>query len=231
MGPGDLGSSGQRRLIEAIRERGVDDLEVLELFDRVPRHRFLPEALRRRAYDDQALPIGHGQTASRPSLQAFYLALVQPGPGDRVLEVGTGSGFLTALLALRADRVFSVERVRALSLRARKALDEQGLTNAALLVGDGSIGWRKYAPFQVIVVSAASPRIPPALLDQLADPGRMLIPVGSRSEQKLVLVRKREGEVIREDAREACSFVPLLGRFGWEDEDRPPTMGPEEGGP
>lgn len=210
---------GRRRgLIEAIRERGIDDLEILQLFDRVPRHVFIPEGMRHRAYEDGPVPIGWGQTASRPSLQARYLTLLRPEPEDRVLELGTGSGFLTALLALMADRVYSVERIRELSNRARKALDRLEVGNVALLVGDGTIGWRKYAPYQVIVVSAASPGVPETLVDQLADPGRMLVPVGSRQTQELVRVVKEGGRVSEEAVREDCSFVPLLGRFAWSEE-------------
>jgi len=210
--------SARRRLIEEIRNRGVDDLEILQLFDRVPRHLFLPEGIRHRAYEDSALPIGHGQTASQPSLQALTLAVLRPGPGDRALEVGTGSGYQTALLALLAERVYSVERVRELSARARTALDALRLPNVALLVGDGTIGWRKYAPYQVIVVSAAAPSVPPALVEQLAPGGRMLIPVGDRESQELLLVRKGEdGAVTRESLADRVAFVPLLGRFGWTD--------------
>lgn len=216
----DLRYTGfRRRLIEDIRVAGVSDLEILQLFDQVPRHLFLPPGVHPRAYEDAPLPIGFGQTASQPSLQAYYLQVLRVLSDEKVLEIGTGSGFLTALLARAADRVYSVERVRELSIRARKALDGMALRNVALLVGDGSIGWRKYAPFQVVVVSAASPEIPKALVDQLADPGRMLIPVGSRDEQQLVLVRKEGGEVTQQAVRDACTFVPLLGRHGWEGED------------
>jgi protein-L-isoaspartate(D-aspartate) O-methyltransferase len=208
----------RRKLIEAIRERGVDDLETLQMFDRVPRHLFLPEGVWPRAYEDGPIPIGFGQTASQPSLQAYYLSLLAPTPDDKVLEIGTGSGYLTALLGLMADRVYSVERVRELSQRARKALDAMGLKNVALLVGDGTIGWRKYQPFDVVVVSAASPSIPSALVDQLADEGRMLIPVGSRESQDLVLVRKDGFVVTEEVVKGECTFVPLLGRFAWDSE-------------
>ena len=206
----------RRKLIEDIRARGIDDLETLQMFDQVPRHLFLPEGVWPRAYEDAPIPIGFNQTASQPSLQAYYLSLLKPTREDKVLEIGTGSGYLTALLALLADRVYSVERVRELSQRARKALDQIGLQNVALLVGDGTIGWRKYQPFDVVVVSAASPSIPSALVDQLADDGRMLIPVGTREEQELVLVRKTGFVVTEEVVRGECTFVPLLGRFAWK---------------
>lgn len=208
----------RRRLIEEIRGRGINDLETLQLFDQVPRHTFLPEGVWPRAYEDAPIPIGFGQTASQPSLQAYYLTLLRPGHAEKVLEIGTGSGYLTALLALMADRVYSVERVRELSQRARKALDAMALRNVALLVGDGTIGWRKYAPFDVIVVSAASPSIPPALVDQLGEGGRMLIPVGSKESQDLVLVRKDGFIVTEEIVKGECTFVPLLGRFAWKGE-------------
>ena len=211
----------RRRLIEEIRSHGIEDLEILQLFDRVPRHLFVPEGVRVRAYEDAPLPIGYGQTVSKPSLQALLLQILRPGSRDRVLEIGTGSGFLTALLALTSERVFSVERVRELSTRARSALDSLAISNVALMVGDGSIGWRKFAPYQVITVSAASPSIPQALLDQLADGGRLLIPVGTRKAQELILVRREGKELVRETLRDRCTFVPLLGQYGWSDEASP----------
>ena len=208
----------RRKLIEKIRDRGIDDLELLQLFDHVPRHLFVPEGVWNRAYEDKPVPIGFGQTASQPSLQAYYLSVLQPGTNDRVLEIGTGSGYLTALLALTAERVYSVERVRELSTRARKALDELEIMNVALQVGDGTIGWRKYAPYQVVVVSAGAPSIPPALVDQLADPGRMIIPVGDRKTQDLIMVKKDGGAVTETALHGECTFVPLLGRFAWKED-------------
>jgi protein-L-isoaspartate(D-aspartate) O-methyltransferase len=210
----------RRRLIEDIRTRGVQDLEILQIFDEVPRHLFLPEGVWNRAYEDAPIPIGYHQTASQPSLQALYLSILGIENTDKVLEIGTGSGYLTALLAKMADRVYSVERIRELSTRARRALDDLGFLNVALLVGDGTIGWRKYAPFQVIVVSAASPSIPKAFVDQLADPGRLLIPVGTKDAQDLILVRKEGGLVTEEVVERGCTFVPLLGRFAWKEEQQ-----------
>lgn len=215
----------RRRLIELIRGQGIEDLEILQLFDRVPRHHFVPEGVHHRAYEDAPIPIGYGQTASQPSLQAFYLQILQPRPEDRILEIGTGSGYLTALLALAGDRVYSVERIRELSVRARKALDAMEFRNVALMVGDGSIGWRKFAPFDVITVAAASPRVPDALVDQLAEGGRMLIPVGLREAQDLLLIRREEGQIVEDSVREGCTFVPLLGRYGWSDEGERPVDG------
>lgn len=211
----------RHRMIEDIRAAGVSDIEILHLFDRVPRHLFLPEAQRPRAYEDAPLPIGHGQTASQPSLQALYLDVLKPAPTDTVLEIGTGSGFLTALLALSAERVYSVERIRPLSRRARQVLDGLGIQNAALFVGDGSIGWRRFAPYDVIIVSAASPSTPAGLVEQLADGGRMLIPIGTQEAQELILVRRAGDSVSEERVLDRVSFVPLLGLQGWsEDEAR-----------
>jgi protein-L-isoaspartate(D-aspartate) O-methyltransferase len=213
--PEDHQFTGRRRaLIEEIRDQGVGDLEILELFDRVPRHLFLPEALWPRAYEDVPLPIGYGQTASQPSLQARYLEILRPASHETVLELGTGCGFLTALLAEMAHRVYSVERIPELSRRAREVLDQIEVRNVALMSGDGTIGWRKFAPFDVIVVSAAAPEVPQPLVDQLAEGGRMLIPVGSRDAQRLVLVRK-DGFAVTEQPLEAVVFVPLLGRFAY----------------
>jgi protein-L-isoaspartate(D-aspartate) O-methyltransferase len=204
----------RRQLIETIRERGIDELEVLRAFDLVPRHLFVPDAVRHRAYEDAALPIGFGQTASQPSLQALYLQTLRLEPTDRVLEIGTGTGYQTALLAHLVQHVYSVERLRELSVRARQLLDELRISNVALLVGDGTIGWSRYAPYDAILVAAGAPSIPQSLLDQLAAGGRMVIPVGDRAQQQLTLVR-RDGEAITTEEVGKCIFVPLLGRFGW----------------
>jgi protein-L-isoaspartate(D-aspartate) O-methyltransferase len=206
----------RRQLIETIRDRGIEDLEVLRVFDLVPRHLFVPDAVEHRAYEDAPVPIGFGQTASQPSLQALYLQTLKLQPTDKVLEIGTGSGYQTALLAHLVQHVYSVERLRELSARARTVLDSLRFTNIALLVGDGTIGWSRYAPYDAILVGAASPGVPQALLDQLAMGGRMLIPVGDRNEQILTLFERTPDGFHREDIT-ACTFVPLLGRFGWSE--------------
>jgi protein-L-isoaspartate(D-aspartate) O-methyltransferase len=204
----------RRQLIETIRDRGIEDLEVLRVFDLVPRHAFLPEAVQHRAYEDAPVPIGFGQTASQPSLQALYLQVLRIESNHKVLEIGTGSGYQTALLAHLAGHVYSVERIRELSARARSVLDDLRFSRIALLVGDGTIGWSRFAPYDAILVAAASPDAPQALLDQLADGGRMLIPVGDRNEQTLTLFEKTADGIRRENIT-TCTFVPLLGRFGW----------------
>jgi protein-L-isoaspartate(D-aspartate) O-methyltransferase len=205
----------RRQLIEVIADQGIDDLEVLRAFDLTPRHLFLPESVQHRAYEDAPIPIGFQQTASQPSLQALYLKQLQLEPSDRVLEIGTGSGFQTALLAQLAAHVYSVERIRELSVRARQAIDQLRLTNVALLVGDGTIGWSRFAPYDAILVAAGAPSVPHALIDQLAMGGRLLIPVGTLEEQQLTMVRKTEAGITTEDVAR-CVFVPLLGKYGWQ---------------
>lgn len=211
--------SQRRGLIERLQERGIRDLEVLRVFDHVPRHEFLPQAVWHRAYEDAPLPIGYGQTASQPSLQALYMQILQLQSSDKVLEVGTGSGFQTAVLAQLVDRVYSVERLRPLGIRAREVLDRLRVSNVAILIGDGTIGWSRYAPYDAILVAAAAPEIPEPLLAQLAEGGRMLIPVGDRETQRLLLVRRTAEGMQYEEVLD-CTFVPLLGRFGWDEAGR-----------
>lgn len=202
------------QLIETLQDRGISDLAVLRAFDLIPRHLFVPEAVRHRAYEDAPLPIGFGQTASQPSLQALYMQTLALQPREKVLEVGTGSGFQTAVLAQLVAHVYSVERIQELSARARALLDQLRISNIALLVGDGTIGWSRYAPYDAILVAAGAPVIPDALIEQLAPGGRLLIPVGDRQEQQLTLVRRTEQGLERQEVV-GCTFVPLIGRFGW----------------
>jgi protein-L-isoaspartate(D-aspartate) O-methyltransferase len=214
----DRFTAQRRALINRMQEKGIRDLNVLRAFDQVHRHLFVPEAVAHRAYEDAPVPIGFGQTASQPSLQALYMQILEIGSHDRVLEVGTGCGFQTAVLAQLADRVYSVERIRELATRARDALDALRISNVAILVGDGTIGWSRYAPYDAILVAAGGPEVPQPLMDQLADGGRMLVPVGARRDaQRLVLVR-RHGDRFEQEEVLDCTFVPLLGRFGWADE-------------
>jgi len=213
----DRFTAQRRALINRMQEKGIRDLNVLRAFDLVHRHLFVPNEMAHRAYDDAPIPIGFGQTASQPSLQALYMQILEIGKRDKVLEVGTGCGFQTAVLAQLADRVYSVERIRELATRARQALDALRISNVAILVGDGTIGWSRYAPYDAILVAAGGPEIPQPLLEQLADGGRMLVPVGPRDIQRLVLVR-RHGDRFEQEEVLDCTFVPLLGRFGWADD-------------
>jgi protein-L-isoaspartate(D-aspartate) O-methyltransferase len=205
----------RQRLVEELRSKGIRDLAVLRAFDKVPRHLFVPSGIRHRAYDDAPLPIGNGQTISQPLIHAQYLELLGVKGTEKVLEIGTGTGYQTALLANLVPQVFSIERIAALSEQARVNLEKLGITNVSLLVGDGTIGWKAYAPFDAILVSAGSPSVPRPLLEQLAEGGRLLVPIGDRDTQYL-MVYTRRGD--RFDKREVAPvrFVPLIGSHGWE---------------
>lgn len=205
---------GRRRLVEALQERGVRDLSVLRAFDLTPRHLFVPTAMRHRAYEDSALPIGNGQTISQPSTHARYLELLALTGKERVLEVGTGSGYQTVLLSHLASQVFSIERVGTLVSQAREAIRAAEAPNVSLLSGDGTLGWREYAPYDAILVTAGSPTVPTPLAEQLQEGGRLLIPIGDREEQILALFIKRGAELERRDIGPA-RFVPLIGKYGW----------------
>ena len=204
----------RRRLIEALREKGINDLSVLRAFDLVPRHLFVPSGVQHRAYEDSSLPIGNGQTISQPSTHARYLELLALTGRERVLEIGTGSGYQTGLLSHLAAQVFSIERVPALLDRARLALRDAGIRNVSLLAGDGTLGWREYAPYDAILVTAGSPTLPQPLAEQLAEGGRMLIPLGGREEQTLTLITRR-GDAWERRSVAPARFVPLLGTHGW----------------
>ncbi|HVH40627.1 MAG TPA: protein-L-isoaspartate(D-aspartate) O-methyltransferase [Gemmatimonadaceae bacterium] len=205
----------RRRLIEELQQKGIRDLAVLKAFDEVPRHLFVPTGVRHRAYDDTALPIGQGQTISQPWVHARYLELLGLTGSEKVLEIGTGSGFQTALLTRLADRVFSIERIPALAELARTTLKEVGIESVIQRVGDGTLGWPEYAPFDAILVGAASPDVPQPLVDQLAVGGQLLVPVGGRDEQELVRVR-RTATGIERATLDAMRFVPLIGAHGFE---------------
>jgi protein-L-isoaspartate(D-aspartate) O-methyltransferase len=201
-------------LVEALQDGGIRDLAVLRAFDEVPRHIFVPTGMRHRAYEDSALPIGQGQTISQPSMHARYLELLQLTGNEKVLDVGTGSGYQTALLAHLASQVFSIERVAPLLQRARDAIRQTGARNVSVLVGDGTLGWRDYGPYDAILVTAGAPDVPRPLAEQLAEGGRLLIPLGGREEQMLTLVTRRGDALQRRDIAPA-RFVPLVGTFGW----------------
>ena len=205
----------RRRLVELLRANGIVEPEILRAFDEVPRHLFVPTGVRHRAYEDAPLPIGSGQTISQPYIHARYLQVLALTGRERVLEIGTGSGYQTALLARLAEQVFTIERIPALLEPAREILQRLGVRNVSFLLGDGTVGWRDYAPYDAILVGAAAPEVPRPLVEQLADGGRMLIPTGDREEQVLALVTRRGDDVERKDLA-PVRFVPLLGSHGWD---------------
>lgn len=218
-GPADTYAGYRVRLVETLRHRGIRDLAVLKAFAETPRHLFVPPAVRHRAYDDSALPIGNGQTISQPFMQARYLEALRLRGTERVLEIGTGSGYQTALLGALADTVFSVERVESLAVAAQRALREAGVANASVLFGDGTLGWSAYAPYDAILVAAGGPEVPPPLVEQLAPDGRLLIPLGKRGAQVLTLVRRAAGPTapeLRYTPLGAARFVPLVGEHGFD---------------
>lgn len=204
------------RLVEQLRAQGIRDLAVLRAFGETPRHLFVPEGVRHRAYEDASLPIGRGQTISQPFTQARYLETLALKGTERVLEIGTGSGYQTALLGALASQVFTIERVRPLAETAQAALRVAGVTNVSLLVGDGTLGWSAYAPYNAILVAAGGPEIPPPLVEQLATGGQMIIPLGAKGVQTLTLVRRTEGGDIRTTPIGDARFVPLVGEHGFD---------------
>ncbi|WP_337170702.1 protein-L-isoaspartate(D-aspartate) O-methyltransferase [Gemmatimonas aurantiaca] len=204
----------RRRLVEALQDKGIKDLALLRAVDTIPRHLFVPSTVRHRAYEDSALPIGNGQTISQPWVHARSVEQLLLTGTERALEIGTGSGYQTALLSELAAQVFSVERYRELLDRARPILQQAGVRNVSLSLGDGTLGWREYAPYDAIVVSAGAPHVPPALEEQLAEGGRLLIPIGSKEEQMLTVFTKRGGRLERRDIT-PVRFVPLIGAGGW----------------
>ena len=208
---------GRRRLIRILREKGITDQRVLDAFDKVERHLFVDGAMYAQAYDDNALPIGSGQTISQPYVVALMTELLQIKQDDKILEIGTGSGFQTAILARFTRRVYTVERHRELSDTARQRLRDMGYANVVFKAGDGSIGWPQHGPFDKIIVTAGAPILPRTLTDQLAPDGRMVIPTGDKDRQDLVVYEKdAQGNLTSFTAAQVV-FVPLIGNQGWRD--------------
>lgn len=206
----DFSDLRQRMVREQIQARGITSPQVLRALRTVERHLLVPQAYRNRAYEDTPLPIGHGQTISQPFVVALMTELLRPHPDDRMLDIGTGSGYQAAVLAEIVDQVYSIEIVPELGIEARKRLAELGYENIEVRIGDGYHGWPDAAPFDGIVIAATIDTIPPALLDQLAEGGRMVAPIGTTPERAdLVLLRKKKGEIIRQKLV-PVRFVPFV---------------------
>jgi protein-L-isoaspartate(D-aspartate) O-methyltransferase len=196
--------------------RGINDKRVLEVMGKIPRDRFTEEALRGEAYNDHPLPIGHKQTISQPYIVALMTeALVLTGK-ERTLEIGTGSGYQTAILAELSEKVYTVERIRSLLVKSRKILAELGYNNILFKAFDGTLGWKEHEPYDAIIVTAGAPNVPQPLLDQLAEGGRLIIPVGNRFSQELIKMTKKRGKYIQKNLG-GCRFVDLIGVHGWKD--------------
>ena len=198
-----------------LKGRGIKDKRVLEAMGKVPRHRFVEKKFQSTAYADYPLSIGEKQTISQPYMVALMTQCLKLQGDEKVLEVGTGSGYQVAILAELAKEVYSIERIASLARRARKILPELGYPNIRFKVGDGTRGWEKHSPYEGIMVTAGSPDIPQSLVDQLSEGGRMVIPVGGNFSQELVVVRKWKGKVEKKNIC-GCVFVPLIGKFGWK---------------
>lgn len=204
---------------EQILARGISDRRVIDAMLKIPRHIFVQEAFAAQAYSDSPLPIGEKQTISQPYMVALMTELLSLTGNEKVLEIGTGSGYQTAILATLADRVYSVERIRPLALRARKCLDSLKLFNVILRINDSegsSIGWEEEAPFDAIIVTAGAPDVPSILTDQLATGGRLVIPVGTDSVQQLLRIFKNSEGELESSTSVGCRFVPLIGKQGWQ---------------
>ena len=199
-----------------LRRRGIADTSVLRAMESVPRHEFVPSEFRSRAYEDAPLPIGAGQTISQPYIVAAMTESLRLRPSDRVLEIGTGCGYQAAVLSLLATEVFTVECRAELAAAAAARLAALGFSNVHVHCGDGTLGLPDFAPFDAILVAAAAPSVPQPLLAQLADGGRMIVPIGGPDEQELRLIEKF-GKQTRAVPLEGCRFVPLIGRYGWQE--------------
>jgi len=196
--------------------RGIKDKGVLAAMEKVPRHRFVEEALVGEAYNDHPLPIGHKQTISQPYIVALMTEALELTGREKTLEIGTGSGYQTAILAELSGKVCTVERIRALMLQARKILAELGYTNILFKAFDGTLGWEEHAPYDAIIVTAGAPKIPEPLIEQLAERGRLVIPTGNRFSQELIKITKIKGKLVQKSLG-GCRFVNLVGIHGWKD--------------
>ena len=196
--------------------RGINDKRVLGAMGKIPRDRFIEEALKGEAYNDHPLPIGHKQTISQPYIVALMTEALELTGNERTLEIGTGSGYQTAILAELSEKVYTVERIKSLLVKSRNILAELGYNNILFKAFDGTLGWKEYEPYDAIIVTAGAPNVPQPLLDQLAEGGRLIIPVGNRFSQELIKMTKKRGRYIQKNLG-GCRFVDLIGVHGWKD--------------
>ena len=207
------------RMVDSqIRSRGIGDQRVLKVMETIPRHLFVDEALRDQAYNDNPLPIDERQTISQPYIVALMTEALNLKGNEKVLELGTGSGYQTAILAELAERVFSIERIASLASGARKILDSLNYYNVAIRVGDGTYGWKEESPFDAIIVTAGAPDIPKTLVEQLVVGGRLVIPIGGRHSQALIKLTRLSEDIndVKKEDLGGCRFVDLIGDHGWE---------------
>jgi len=215
----DFKSLREEMVSDQIMRRGVVTPRVIEAFRKVPRHLFVPEEFQSHSYNDHPLPIGEGQTISQPYMVALMTDILNLSEEEKVLEIGTGSGYQAAILAELGKEVYTIERHRILAERAEKLLKELNYENVKVLVADGTMGWKEFAPYQKIIVTASAPDVPQPLLEQLDEMGRLVIPIGGRWSQDLTLVVKRKDKMITKSIC-GCVFVPLIGEYGYSDFDK-----------
>jgi protein-L-isoaspartate(D-aspartate) O-methyltransferase len=215
MNPDEQGAARRRMVQVQLRERGIHDLHVLRIMEAMPRHLFVDEALSAKAYSDSALPIGASQTISQPYMVALMTQALELNGEEKVLEIGTGSGYQTAILAELADRVFTVERIASVGEPARERLTRMGYTNVVFRIADGSVGWREMAPFDRVLIAAGAPRMPAFLDEQLRVGGIAVMPIGTGENQMLVKAARTEDGWQRRELC-GCAFVPLIGKDAWE---------------
>lgn len=214
----DCAALRKRMVEEQLISRGIKDERVLAAFSKVERHKFMPAELISSAYADFPVPIGEGQTISQPYIVALMTECLGLTGKEKVLEIGTGSGYQTAILAELAGEVYSIERFAALAENAEKTLRELGYLNVRIKVDDGTLGWKEEAPFERIIITAASPRIPLPIEEQLKESGKLILPLGESLVQTLTLVEKKEGRLASSNIC-GCVFVPLVGKYAWKKED------------
>ena len=212
----DYHMARERMVKTQLIPRGINDKRVLQAMGKIPRDRFIEEALKGEAYNDHPLPIGHKQTISQPYIVALMTEAIELTGNERTLEIGTGSGYQTAILAELSEKVYTVERIKSLLVKSRNILAELGYNNILFKAFDGTLGWKEYEPYDAIIVTAGAPNVPQPLLDQLAEGGRLIIPVGNRFSQELIKMTKKRGRYIQKNLG-GCRFVDLIGVHGWKD--------------